>query len=166
MGKASPRGARKPGASRLATARARAKERSGGAHRYVRLLGLEARDSATLLEQIRLGLSYRAFEHLRRHLGLSPEAFALLVAIKPRTLARRRQEGRFSAEESDRLLRASRIFGGALDLFEGDTEAARAWLARPAPALGGATPVSIAGTDFGAREVENLIGRLEHGVFS
>lgn len=165
MGKASP-GARKAGASHLATARAQAKGRGGGAHRYVRLLGLEARDSATLLGQIRAGLGYRAFAHLRRHLGLSPEAFAHLVAIKPRTLARRRQEGRFSAEESDRLLRASRIFAAALDLFEGDAEAARAWLARPAPALGGASPVSIAGTDFGAREVENLIGRLEHGVFS
>jgi putative toxin-antitoxin system antitoxin component (TIGR02293 family) len=166
MGKPSPGGAQKPGASRLATARVLAKERSGGAHRYVRLLGLEPRDSATLLAQIRAGLGYRAFEQLRRHLGLSPQAFSILLAIKPGTLARRRQEGRFSAEESDRLLRASRIFAGALDLFEGDAEAARAWLARPAPALGGATPVSIAGTDFGAREVENLIGRLEHGVFS
>lgn len=166
MAKASSGGARKPGASSSATARARAKEHGGGAHRYVRLLGLEATDSATLLEQIRVGLGVRAFEQLRRHLGLSLEAFARLVAIKPRTLARRRMEGRFSAEESDRLLRASRIFAGALDLFEGDAEAARAWLARPAPALGGATPVSIAGTDFGAREVENLIGRLEHGAFS
>ena len=33
-------------------------------------------------------------------------------------------------------------------------------------ALGGATPLDFAKTEPGAREVENVLGRLEHGVFS
>lgn len=44
--------------------------------------------------------------------------------------------------------------------------AARAWLSTPAPALANRTPVEVAATDVGAREVESLIDRLEHGVFS
>ena len=68
-------------------------------------------------------------------------------------------------DESDRLLRASRVFGRALELFEGDPEAARRWLGLPQPALGGATPLAFARTEAGAREVEDLVGRLEHGVF-
>jgi putative toxin-antitoxin system antitoxin component (TIGR02293 family) len=54
----------------------------------------------------------------------------------------------------------------ALDLFEGDAGAARSWFSAPAPALANRTPLEVSSTDVGAREVENLIGRLEHGVFS
>jgi putative toxin-antitoxin system antitoxin component (TIGR02293 family) len=64
------------------------------------------------------------------------------------------------------LLRTVRVFGKALMLFDGDVDAARTWLSTPAPALGDRTPEDVAATDLGAREVESLIGRLEHGVFS
>jgi putative toxin-antitoxin system antitoxin component (TIGR02293 family) len=62
-------------------------------------------------------------------------------------------------------VRASRLFGRALTLFEGDADAAREWLGAKAPALGGQAPLAAAQTEAGAREVENLIGKLEHGVF-
>jgi len=39
------------------------------------------------------------------------------------------------------------------------------WLTRAQPALGGAIPLELAKTGLGTREVEALIGRLEHGVF-
>ena len=64
------------------------------------------------------------------------------------------------------LLRASRVFGRALELFEGDDAAARRWLSSPQRALGGSKPLSLAGTEVGTGLVEDLIGRLEHGVFS
>jgi uncharacterized protein (DUF2384 family) len=32
--------------------------------------------------------------------------------------------------------------------------------------LGGAVPLEYAETEVGAREVENLLGRIEHGVYS
>ena len=60
----------------------------------------------------------------------------------------------------------SRIFGRALELFEGDAEAARQWLATPQGALGGERPMVLAKTDLGAREVEALVERLEHGVLT
>ena len=81
-------------------------------------------------------------------------------------LTRRKQEGRFLPDESDRLLRATRIYAKSLDLFEGDRNAAIEWLTNLQPALGGAIPFDIARTEIGAREVEALIDRLEHGAFS
>ena len=86
------------------------------------------------------------------------------MAIPARTLARRKVEGRLHPEESDRVLRAARVLGRALELFEGDAAAAREWLRTPQVALGGERPLSIIGTDLGVREIENLIGRIEHGV--
>ncbi|HVR29408.1 MAG TPA: antitoxin Xre/MbcA/ParS toxin-binding domain-containing protein, partial [Thermoanaerobaculia bacterium] len=97
---------------------------------------------------------------------LSTLELARLIQISPRTLVRRREQGRLSSEESDRLLRVSRVLGKALALFDGDVAATRAWFSGPAPALGGRTPQEVAVTEVGAREVESLVGRLEHGVFS
>jgi putative toxin-antitoxin system antitoxin component (TIGR02293 family) len=142
--------------------------RSGkpGPHAYVALLGLRTFDSGELLRTVEKGLSFRALERFQQNLSLSMAQIIQLVQIPLRTLARRRKEGRLQSDESDRLLRASRLFGQALELFEGDTTAARTWLSSPQPALGGNIPLEIAKTDIGAREVESLIGRLEHGVFS
>ena len=64
-------------------------------------------------------------------------------------------------DESDRLLRASRVLGRTIELFEGDREAAKRWLTRPQRALGGATPFDLARTEVGALAVERLVDHLE-----
>ena len=136
-----------------------------GPHAYVILLGLEAFDPPDLLRAVRRGLSYRAFERFRRNTTLSFECVTDLIDIPRRTMTRRKREGRFLPDESDRLLRASRLFGKALELFEGDRDAATEWLTTAQPALGGTVPLDLAKSEVGALEVERLIGRLEHGVF-
>ena len=135
-------------------------------HGYVLLLGLEPADTARLVERVEKGFSYRELEHLQDNAGLSRGELADLVQVKLRTLDRRKREDHLLPEESDRLLRVSRVFGKALELFEGDPRSAREWLSAPQRALGGAVPLDMARTDIGAREVEALVGRLEHGVFS
>lgn len=83
------------------------------------------------------------------------------------TLSRRRAHNKpLQRDHSDRLVRYARIFWLAADLFDGDKASARGWLKRPAPSLDDSTPLDFAETEIGAREVENLIGRLEHGVYS
>jgi putative toxin-antitoxin system antitoxin component (TIGR02293 family) len=137
-----------------------------GPHAYVVLLGLETFAAQDLLEMVGKGFMYRTFERFQRNTALPFESLLGFVAIPRRTLTRRKREGRFLPDESDRLLRASRLFGRVLKLFEGDRQAATDWLTSAQPALGGATPLDLAQTDVGAREVERLIHRLEHGVFS
>ncbi len=141
-------------------------EERGLYHPYVLLLGLEPLDTTRLVERVEEGFRFRELEHLRESVGLSREEVAEIVRIKPRTLDRRKKQGRLQPEESDRLLRATKVFGMAITLFEGDVGFAREWLSSPQTALGGAVPLQMARTDVGAREVEGLIGRLEHGVFS
>ncbi len=69
-------------------------------------------------------------------------------------------------DDRDRLIRAARVVDKAVGLFEGDRRAAIEWLQTPQPALAGQKPLDFAQTDIGAREVEDLIGRLEHGIFT
>jgi putative toxin-antitoxin system antitoxin component (TIGR02293 family) len=135
-------------------------------HAYVTLLGLEPSDTIRLVRKVEKGLPFRVVERLRRNMALTLEELAELIQVRPRTLSRRKEEGRLQPDESDRALRASRLFGRTLELFDGDAATARAWLSEAQPALGGAVPLSVARTEIGEREVEDLIGRLEHGVFS
>ncbi len=150
----------------IAAFRRTLREKSGGPHFYAALLGMKSVETPELMRLVEAGFAYRVFERFQKNVDLPTKELSVLVQIPDRTLARRREQGRLTAEESDRLLRASRVFGKALLLFEGDLDAARAWFSAPAPALGNRTPKDFAATEVGAREVENLLGRLEHGVFS
>ena len=129
-------------------------------------LGLRPSDLLDLVTRVKKGLSYSALESLQQAIDLPLQELAEMVHIPPRTLHRRKEQGRLHPDESDRLVRLSRVYGQTLDLFEGDQPAARQWLSSRQPALGGASPLLMASTEVGAREVEALIGRLEHGVFS
>jgi len=112
---------------------------------------------------LQIGLPRHAFEKLRADLGVTTEELADIVGIPLRTLARRTE--RFKPDESERLLRVGSVLKKALDVLE-DPEAVRRWMTQPKRALGGITPLRGCDTDVGAREVEALLGRIEHGVFS
>jgi putative toxin-antitoxin system antitoxin component (TIGR02293 family) len=138
----------------------------GGGNLIGSSLGFKPRPSCDLIEQVEAGLPFAAVEKLHRASGLPVETIAAVTRISPRTLSRRKSRGRLSPEESDRLLRLATLFELALSLFQGDAAGATRWLTRPQRALGQRTPLTYARTEVGAQEVRNLIGRLEHGVFT
>ena len=129
-------------------------------------LGLTATATDQLVSQVEAGLPFKALKSLATLSGLPVTLIASTIGIPERTLARRKAGGRFATDESERLLRISTIFEQAVELFEGDVAGAVTWLTSPKRVLGDRTPLAYSRTELGAREVENLIGRLEHGVFS
>jgi putative toxin-antitoxin system antitoxin component (TIGR02293 family) len=151
-----PSGAARPGASRQ-TRRYRLRGST---------LGLTASGPAELIQQVERGFSFKTLQTFESRSGLALSRLAATIGIPERTLARRKVSRRLTPEESERLLRISAIFEDAVDLFEGDAAAALNWLTTPRKALGDRSPLAYARTETGAREVENLIGRLEHGIFS
>jgi len=137
-----------------------------GSYSYMSLLGLRSQDPIRIVKRLEKGLDFQALERFQKNTGLSTSELAEVVVITMRTLHRRKEQGRLEPEESDRLMRVSRIFGKALELFEGDSEAARQWISTRQSALRGERPIVLTKTDLGAREVEALINRLEHGVLT
>ena len=121
--------------------------------------------SPVLIAAIREGLPVARFATLQEGLDVSSAALLELLRLSPSTLGRRRRAGTFSAEESERLVRLGRLLVRAVEVFEG-LEEARRWLKQPVRALGGAIPLEYAALELGAREVERVLGRLEHGVYS
>jgi len=50
--------------------------------------------------------------------------------------------------------------------YLGGQEQATRWLKRPNRALGGVAPIDAIDTELGARQVENVLGRIAYGGIS
>jgi putative toxin-antitoxin system antitoxin component (TIGR02293 family) len=138
----------------------------GRPHLPGRTLGLKAENSGELIRQVGRGFSFHLLAAFESRSGIPLAEIASIMAIPARTLARRKASGRLTPDESEKLLRLSSVFEQAVDLFEGDEVGARRWLTTAKKALENQTPLEYSRTELGTREVENLIGRLEHGVFA
>lgn len=129
-------------------------------------LGVKASNTMQLVQAIGSGFPFATLERVRKQTGLPMERLATSIGLSPRTLTRRKKENKLSATESDRLVTMTRLLTQAVELFEGNKASALRWFVQPNRALGNLAPLDMAATETGAREVEHLIGRLEHGVFS
>ena len=116
-------------------------------------------------EAIRDGLPAEAFDWLKAELGLTAEELAGIVHIPRRTVSRRKKEGRFKPGESERVLRLIRLYKQAVQVLGSRTEAC-SWMQEDNYALGGEAPLKFADTEPGARQVEQLLGQIEHGVIT
>jgi putative toxin-antitoxin system antitoxin component (TIGR02293 family) len=115
-----------------------------------------------LRHAVERGLEVEALERITDYLGRdAAEAARLRHAIVPRTTLRRRT--RLTTEESERTERMARLVVMAEETWE-DRESAREFLLSPQPQLGGDRPVVLALTELGAREVEELLARLEYSL--
>ena len=75
------------------------------------------------------------------------------------------QRSRLTAAESARTVRLARVYANAVEMIGDDKKAAQ-WLRTPNRALGGERPVDQLDTDAGARQVEDILGRIAYGVYS
>lgn len=129
------------------------------------ILRLRATSAAELRSAVRKGLPFSAFEAVSKHLDISPQHITTVLGIPPRTVARRKAARHLTPQESDRLYRLARAVSQALEVL-GTVEKSRAWLKTPNRALGGDTPLDLLDTEIGARQVEEVLLRLNYGIFS
>ena len=115
--------------------------------------------------RIHAGLSFTAVRNLQDALDLPLEKIAAFLGMSRATLHRRKAQGKIARNESEKLVRYQQLVKKAEEVF-GTADAAREWLTHPQPGLGSVKPVEFAKTEIGAREVENLLGRIEYGVYS
>jgi putative toxin-antitoxin system antitoxin component (TIGR02293 family) len=85
------------------------------------------------------------------------------LVLPRKTLSHRRILGSLTPDQSDRLSRVLRMIDLAETMF-GDPAKARTWLRRPTPLLDGESPLDRLDTDFGIRQVEAILGRIDHGL--
>ncbi len=130
--------------------------------RVQEIIGGSAGSGLDLVRMIRDGLPVDAIDHVLDGGWLNAVEMDRII-LPRRTLSNRRKTGRLTAEQSDRLVRVVRLLALSAETF-GNREKAARWLRRPTSALGGEQPLDLLDTDEGARAVENLLGRIAHGI--
>ncbi|MCG7868784.1 MAG: DUF2384 domain-containing protein [Candidatus Thiodiazotropha taylori] len=121
---------------------------------------------ARLIESVREGLPVKSIERVKKGLGIeSTDSLLPIIGMSNRTYARRKQANQdLTPLESDRLYRLAKIESLAEDVL-GDQETANDWLQSPNRALG-AIPLELLDTEAGTDQVETILTRIEHGVYS
>jgi putative toxin-antitoxin system antitoxin component (TIGR02293 family) len=121
---------------------------------------------ANLVEALQVGLPFRELLELQTRLAVPADKLAPMLGISKATFHRRKGgAAKLPPAVSDRVVRYARLLGQALQVF-GNLDSAKQWLGAPQFGLGGAVPLDYARSEVGAREVENLLGRIEYGVYS
>jgi len=122
-------------------------------------------DNLRVDQLVRGGVPATAFREILALLKIDLPTLADAVRIPRRTLERRlASAGVLPFDEGDRAVRIGRLLEMAVDVFEVQDEAAR-WFTEKLDVLGGASPLECCATDAGSRAVEQVLGRIEHGVF-
>ena len=131
-----------------------------------KVLGRSVKSLTDLAELVREGLPASSVLVLAEKLDLGNAALSRKLGIPQRTMTRRlSQHSRLSAAESDRTVRLARVYATAVEMI-GNQEKAVEWLRTPNRALAGERPLDQLDTDLGAREVEDVLGRIAYGVYS
>ena len=124
----------------------------------------DIQNNAAMAQRVEEGLPVADVMEFGRAAGFSTDELARLIHIPPRTYARRIAAGaRLKIPEGERAVRLMRVYDRAKELFV-THENTRGWFNARLRVLGGRTPLDFAQTEPGAREVENLIGRIEDGI--
>lgn len=128
-----------------------------------KVLGRALRTPEDLVARVREGLPFSALMVVSEQYGISREVLCAILHLSRRNLLRRKEQNRLSAEESDRLYRLARVLAHANRVFR-DPEESADWVQAPNRALGKQQPLSLLDTDIGAQQVDDVLGRIEHGI--
>ena len=120
-----------------------------------------------LRETVKAGLPYASLEALMAKYGFTRQEAAVALHLPSRSGSKvlKLERKTFQADESDRVLRLARISAQAAATL-GSKQKAADWLRRPSRALGNRTPLELLDSDIGTRQVEDTLGRIEHGIIS
>lgn len=125
-------------------------------------------DYRARIARARQGIAVAEAARIMKMWSIPVRAFAALLGVSERKWSRARAggpDGLLSPVESDRLLRASQVFDHARAVFDNDQDAV-AWFSMPNHALSGETPLSLMDTDVGVHQVDDVLTRIEFGVYA
>src|SRR5260370_9218626 len=96
----------------------------------------------TMREAIKEGLDINWFSQLAQLFGIPGTRFATIVGMDPRTLSRRRREGKLTPREANALYHLAVLYLHALDVL-GDSETMRNWFTSPEPYVPDMLPIEL-----------------------
>ncbi|MFV0450237.1 MAG: antitoxin Xre/MbcA/ParS toxin-binding domain-containing protein [Vibrio sp.] len=131
-------------------------------HGYLASMNLIENASKSIMD----GIPASSLLHLMEGAKVSVTTVHRATKIPLSTLKRRvKEDQNFTTLESDAIYRLAALLDQATELFENEDKA-RQWLETPVYGLGGKRPIDMTSTTVDFERVQDLIGRIEHGVYS
>lgn len=118
------------------------------------------------IAMIRKGLQFQSLNSFLAKTGITRSELAYILQVSVRTLQRHEQNRRLSPAISEKLIQLTDLFNLAKDALGQDALNITQWLRQPNRALGSETPLSLLDTQIGYLQVQNVLGRMAHGVYS
>jgi len=137
--------------------------------KFYKLLDLvKTNDESRLILTVEKGLHTCFIRLVRAALGGLPrERLADFLDVSDKTASRWESSRVLTLPRSsaDRAIRLLQLRQKAIDVFE-DEDDALAWMNEPNDVFDGRRPIEHAHTEIGCRQVERVLTRIDHGVFS
>ena len=112
------------------------------------------------------GITKASLDALIGHLGISKKAFSEnILDASVKTLERKKSTDKLDKRTSSHIIEIAKVVEHAFEVF-GDEKKVISWLNTPNRALNNTKPVDLFYLSTGLHMVNNILGRIEHGIFS
>ena len=116
--------------------------------------------------QLMEGVQRAIFAKVAKEIAMIPEKeLAQISGSSQRTISRMSDDQLLPQQSAEVIISIMRTYQRAVEVFESE-DTAHKWLKTSLPVLGNKTPLQAVSNRFGAELVLDLLGRIEHGVYS
>lgn len=122
-------------------------------------------DVISMINTSREGLTMKEVVDLSALMSIDLSELSQVLHLSLRTLQRYSMSKRLDSDSSSKAIQLKILYNHGLDVF-GDNLAFGLWLHSVLPALGGQRPLDYLDTPFGFQLIDQMLGRIEHGIFA
>lgn len=120
-------------------------------------------DPAARYKKATEGISKSDFLVIVANTGLNLTEFSSLLPASKRTIEKAKNRDLLSPAVSDRVLQIASLYRYGNQVL---SSSFKEWLNTPLISLGGKKPFEFINNDTGISMINDLLGRIEHGVYS
>ncbi|MBK7652487.1 MAG: DUF2384 domain-containing protein [Flammeovirgaceae bacterium] len=130
------------------------------------LKDIKEHTSIELSDLVEQGLPFTLYLNFQRQSCFTQNEMARCLSVSMRYLQNKTKSDTLNKPASERLIILSRIWDAGLATFDGNKGMLNQWLRRPLISLHSRAPLQLMTNVIGMEEVKQLIGRIQHGVYS
>lgn len=128
-------------------------------------LGQPINNELDLIDISRKGLPKSVIVTLSGLLGISMEKMSDLIHISHRTIQRKKSDDLLNVYSTEQILEIAEVISKGIEVFN-SLEVFTKWLHQDIRYLNFQKPLNYLDTSFGTKMVLDILGRIEHGVYS
>ena len=128
-------------------------------------IGQPIHNDIDLIEITRKGLPKSVVQTISNILSISMEKMSQLIHVSYRTIQRKSDKDLLNVYSTEQILEIAEVISRGIDVL-GSLESFIKWLHKDIRALNYTKPLDFLDTSFGASLIKDILGRIEHGVYS